>query len=82
MTDIFGTEVNVGDKVVYSRGGQSDQGLYHGDIISIECVYTDRHGVDIMGVLIKDSSGRKQQKLRTKVLSLTPYILRQPELFI
>jgi len=61
MQDKFGMNVNIGDTVIFTNGGQSDTGLSLGEVMSIsKDMYRNIEGVK----LIKLPNGSSQQKLR------------------
>lgn len=76
MTDLFGVQLNVGDKVVYTTGAQSNQTLEAGTIHEID----ETHA----GAMIITSSGRKAQLWRSSrcLVSVKPIQTQHPELFI
>lgn len=76
MTDKFGIPLSIGDRVIYTTGGQGCTYLETGiilDIISNEVAY-----------LKSDESGRKLTNGRNMhgLISLAPIQAQHPELFI
>jgi len=61
MQDKFGMNVNIGDTVIFTNGGQSETGLYFGEVMSIsKDKYRNIEGVKLR----KLPNGTVQQKLR------------------
>ena len=76
MTDKFGVPLSIGDRVIYTTGGQGCTYLETGiilDITSNEVAY-----------IKSDESGRKLTNGRSKhgLISLAPIQAQHPELFI
>jgi len=77
MIDIVGTELNVGDIVIFTYGGKSDDGLYQGTIIGESEVY----GKPVV-VIFNAKTNRKVERLPGSVISIMPIKKVHPENFI
>lgn len=84
MTDLFGVQLNVGDKVVYTTGAQSNQTLEAGTIYEIDDAHWTHRDGTRAGAMIITSSGRKAQLWRSSycLVSVKPIQTQHPELFI
>lgn len=76
MTDKFGVPLSIGDRVIYTTGGQGCTYLETGTILDIESNAVAR--------IKSDESGRKLTNGRGKhgLISLAPIQAQYPELFI
>lgn len=76
MTDKFGVPLSIGDRVIYTTGGQGCTYLETGTILDIES--------DKVAHIKSDESGRKLTNGRSKhgLISLAPIQAQHPELFI
>lgn len=76
MTDKFGVPLSIGDRVIYTTGGQGCTYLETGVILDIES--------DTVAYIKSDESGRKLTNGRSKhgLISLAPIQAQYPELFI
>lgn len=76
MTDKFGVPLSIGDRVIYTTGGQGCTYLETGTILDIES--------DAVAHTKSDESGRKLTNGRSKhgLISLAPIQSQYPELFI
>lgn len=76
MTDKFGVPLSIGDRVIYTTGGQGCTYLETGTILDIES--------DTVAYIKSDESGRKLTNGRSKhgLISLAPIQAQYPELFI
>ena len=78
MTDKFGIPLSVGDRVIYTTGGQGCTYLETGTILEITS------GPHSIAYIKSDESGRKLTNGRSKngLISLTPIQAQYPELLI
>lgn len=76
MTDKFGVPLSIGDRVIYTTGGQGCTYLETGTILDIES--------NEVAYIKSDESGRKLTNGRSKhgLISLAPIQAQYPELFI
>lgn len=76
MTDKFGVPLSIGDRVIYTTGGQGCTYLETGTILDIKS--------DTVAHIKSDESGRKLTNGRSKhgLISLAPIQAQYPELFI
>ena len=76
MTDKFGVPLSIGDRVIYTTGGQGCTYLETGTILDIES--------STVAHIKSDESGRKLTNGRSKhgLISLAPIQAQYPELFI
>ncbi len=76
MTDKFGVPLSIGDRVIYTTGGQGCTYLETGVILDIES--------NEVAYIKSDESGRKLTNGRGKhgLISLAPIQTQHPELFI
>lgn len=76
MTDKFGVPLSIGDRVIYTTGGQGCTYLETGVILDIKS--------DKVAYIKSDESGRKLTNGRSKhgLISLAPIQAQYPELFI
>lgn len=76
MTDKFGVPLSIGDRVIYTTGGQGCTYLETGTILDIES--------DIVAHIKSDESGRKLTNGRRMhgLIALAPIQAQHPELFI
>lgn len=76
MTDKFGVPLSIGDRVIYTTGGQGCTYLETGTILDIES--------DKIAHIKSDESGRKLTNGRGMhgLISLAPIQAQHPELFI
>lgn len=76
MTDKFGVPLSIGDRVIYTTGGQGCTYLETGTILDIES--------DKVAYIKSDESGRKLTNGRGQhsLVALTPIQAQYPELFI
>lgn len=85
MTDLFGVTLNVGDRVAYTTGAQSNMDLELGTILKIdETCWGTTNTYPRAGALIKTASGRNASKWRSSksLISVALIALQHPELFI
>lgn len=73
MIDRIGVEVNIGDKVAYSKTERGDTELYTGIVQKIDDTYC---------TIKADDSGRKIDRWYRCIISLEPSKVTNPELFI
>jgi len=78
MTDKFGVPLSIGDRVIYTTGGQGCTYLETGVILEITS------GPHSIAYIKSDESGRKLTNGRSKngLISLAPIQAQYPELFI
>lgn len=76
MTDKFGVPLSIGDRVIYTTGGQGCTYLETGIILDIES--------DTVAYIKSDESGRKLTNGRRMhgLIALAPIQAQHPELFI
>lgn len=83
MTDLFGVPLNIGDRVIYTTGAQSNTPLEVGIIKEIKSV-TRRNGITRTGAYIKTASGRTTFNIRQsfELVAVGPIAVQYPELFV
>lgn len=82
MTDLFGVPLNIGDRVIYTTGAQSNTQLEVGTIVDFisktysSGTYTFAH--------LKTASGRRTTNYRgsTELVAVSPITSQHPELFV
>lgn len=77
MIDHVGTELNIGDIVIFAYGGNGDDVLYEGTIVEFVEAYSRPH-VRIFNSKTK----RKVDRPTTSVISIMPIKQVHPENFI
>lgn len=85
MTDLFGVPLNVGDRVAYTTGAQSNMTLELGSILEIDADYwSTSRASGPAAALIKTASGRKASNWRSakSLIAVAPIASQHPELFI
>jgi len=87
MTDLFGVTLNIGDRVIYTTGAQSNTWLEIGTIVDIETkqyANGNSNGNAYEVAYVKTASGRKTTNSRgsRELVSIIPIATQHPELFI